>query len=189
MSCLKISDIYDYIEEALSPEIREEMRRHLDVCPRCRLAVEDRKSIAAAASNLAPFEVPDDFTDRVMARIAPQKAKLPAWLIILASASSLLAVTMMALIASGSNIAEVFSRVSHSFWGYAKSAAVFTAKAATLLSLTGKAARPLLEAAYKGLSVLTLFIHPWVQALILGLAMGLVVSLFIAMRKKFSWGD
>jgi anti-sigma factor RsiW len=189
MSCFKIKEIYDYIEGSLSPERREELERHLGVCPRCRRAVEDRKLIAGAASSLPPLAVPDDFTDRVMALITPVKVKHPAWLIILASASSLLALTAMVMIASGKSALGTISGASHSFWEYVKSAAVLTAKVATLLTLAGKTVRPLLEAVYKGLSVLTAFIHPWLQVLILVLAMGFVVSLLFGMRKKFSLGD
>jgi hypothetical protein len=189
MNCFKTNDIYDYIEGSLSPERREELGRHLGVCPRCRRAVEDRKLIAGAASSLAPLAVPDDFTDRVMARIAPVKVKNPAWLIILASTSSLLALTAMVMIASGRSALGIVSGVSHSFWEYAKSVAILAAKAGTLLLLAGKSVRPLLEAAYKGLSVLTSFIHPWLQVLILILAMGLVVCLFFGVRKKFSFGE
>ena len=188
MSCLRISDIYEYIDGALSPERREEMDRHLDICPKCRQALEDRQRIAAAASSLAPFEAPDDFADRVMARVAPAKVKSPAWLIILAATSTMLAVTMMALVASGTSAVEILSRVSHSFWAYAKSAAVFTAKAAILLSLAAKAARPLVESVYGCLSALTSFINPWVQVLILMLTIGVVVSLFFGIKKRFSWG-
>jgi anti-sigma factor RsiW len=189
MNCFKINDIYDYLEGILSPERREELERHLGVCPRCRRAVEDRKLIAGAASGLAPLAVPDDFSDRVMARIAPVKVKNAAWLIVLASASSLLALTAMILIASRSSALSIISSASHSFWEYAKSAAVLTAKVATLLTLAGKTLRPLLEAAFKSFSALTSFIHPGLQVLILVLAMGLVVSLYFGMRKKFSPGD
>ena len=95
---------------------------------------------------------------------------------------------MMALVASGTGAVEILSRVSHSFWAYAKSAAVFTAKAAILLSLAAKAARPLVESVYGCLSALTSFINPWVQVLILMLTIGVVVSLFFGIKKRFSWG-
>ena len=189
MNCFKINDIYDYIEGSLSPERREELERHLSGCPRCRRAVEDRKLIAGAASGLPPIAVPDDFTQRVMARITPAKVKAPVWLFILACASSFLALTAVVMIAFGRSALGIISGASHSFWEYVKSAAVLTAKAATLLTLAGKTTRPLLEAVYKGLSVLTSFIHPGLQIFILILAMGLVVSLFFGMRKKFSLGD
>lgn len=189
MNCFRINDIYEYIEGALSLERKEEMERHLAACPKCRLAVEDRKFIGGAASSLTPLSVPENFAERVMARIAPAKAKSPAWLIILASASSLLALGAVAMIASGGSVLGIISGAGHSLWEFIKSAAVFTAKTASLFPLAGKTARPLLEAAYKGLSVLTSFIHPGVQVLILILAMGLVVSLFFGMKKKFSLGD
>jgi predicted anti-sigma-YlaC factor YlaD len=189
MNCFKVNDIYDYLEGILSPERREEIEGHLALCPGCRQAVEDRKLIAGAASSLAPLAVPDAFTDRVMARIAPVKVKNQAWLIVLASASSLLALTAMVMIASRSSALSILLSAGRSFWEYFKSAAVLTAKVSTLLTLAGKTLRPLLEAAYKGLSVLTSFIHPGLQVLILVLAIGLVVSLFFGMRKKFSLGD
>jgi anti-sigma factor RsiW len=189
MSCFRINDIYDYIEGSLSPERRGELERHLSGCPKCRKAVEERKLIAEAALSLPPFAVPDDFTDRVMARIAPAKVKSPVWLIILASASSLLALTAMIMIASGRSVLGIISGAGHSLWEYIESAAVFTAKAATLLTLTAKTVRPLLVAAYKGLAVLTSFIHPAVQVLILVLAMGLVLSLFFGIKNKYSLGD
>ena len=189
MNCFKINDIYDYIEGSLSPEQRGELEQHLSACPRCRRAVEDRRLIAGAASGLSAFEVPDDFPDRVMARIAPTKVKYRTWLIISAAASSLLALTAMVMIASGKDALGIISGASHSFWEYAKSAAVLTAKAATILTLAGKTVRPLFEAAYKGLSVLSSFLHPGLQVLILVLAMGLVVSLFFGVKNKFSLGD
>jgi hypothetical protein len=189
MNCFKTNDIYDYIEGSLSPERRGELERHLSLCPSCRRAVEDGKLIAGAASGLPPFAVPDDFTDRVMARITPAQVKQRLWLITLASASSLLALTAMMIVASGRSGLGIISEASHSFWEFVKGAAVLTAKAATLLTLAGKTVRPFLEAAYKGLSVLTSILHPGLQVLILVLAMGLVVSLFFGMRKRFSLGD
>lgn len=189
MNCFRISDIYDYLEGSLAPERTKKLEWHLGVCPKCRQAVEDRKLIAEAALSLPPFAVPDDFTDRVMARIAPAKVMSPVWLIILAAASSLLALTAVMIFASGGNVLGIISSAGHLVWEFVKNAAVLAAKMGTLFSVAGKTARPLLEAAYKGLAVLTSFIHPWVQVLIFVLAMGLVLSLFFGIRKKLSLGD
>jgi len=189
MSCLKIMDIYDYIEGSLAPERNKELERHLSSCPRCRRAVEARKLVAGAASGLPPFAVPDDFADRVMARIAPLKIRRPAWLIILACSTAWLAAASVLLIVSGRSGLELIAGAGHSLWGYVKTGAVFTAKAATLLTLAVKTLRPLLEAAYRGLSMLTSLVPPGFQALILVLALGIAVSLLLAMRKKLSLGD
>jgi len=189
MNCCRINDIYDYIEGSLPPGRRQEMEGHLEACPKCRRAVEERKLISRAASALPPLEVPADFTDRVMSRIAPVKAKLPVWLIILASLSSLLALGSVALIASGRSLIGVALGASHSFWEYAKSAAVLTARAVTLLSLAGKIIQSLLESAAKGLSLANSLLSPGLQVVILGLMTALIISLALAARKKISLGD
>ena len=189
MSCLTIRDIYEYIEGGLSRERNHELERHLCFCPTCRRAYEERRLIAEAASGLTPFAAPDDFTDRVMTRVALLKIKRPAWLIILLTATAGLAVFSLLLMASGGSLLGLVAGASHSFWGFLKTGAVFTAKAATLLSLAVKTLRPLLEAGTKGLSMLTSLVHPGFQALILILALGAAVSLFLGMRKKLSLGD
>jgi len=122
-------------------------------------AVEDRKLIAWAATSLAPFAVPDDFTDRVMARIArrrsnPRLAHNSGLRLLTAGPGSVI------LIASGSDVIEIALRASHSVWEYAKGAALFTVKAVTLLSLAGKTIRLLLEAVIKGLSLANSFVSP-----------------------------
>jgi anti-sigma factor RsiW len=188
MSCLKISDIYDYLEGILSSERSEDLEKHLVHCLRCRRAVEDRKLIAGAASGLAPLAVPDDFTDRIMARVAPVKVKNGVWLIVLASASSLLALTAMILIASGNSVLSIISSASHSLWEYAKSGAVLTARVMTFLSLTAKTVQSLLGSAAKGLSLANSLFSPGLQV-VLGLMMVLIISLALAARKKISMGD
>jgi anti-sigma factor RsiW len=189
MSCLTISDLYDYLEEGLSPERMNELREHLRSCRRCRRAVEERRIIAEAASTLPRIEVPEDFTERVMSRISRPKVSRPGWLIGLVSGTSLLALISVVLIASGRNALEFFRGASQIFWESAKNAAVLAAKLAALLSLFGRTFRSLLEAGGKSLSVLTSLLHPGVQIFILVLALGILASLFYGLRKKLSIGD
>lgn len=189
MSCLKISDLYDYLEEELSSERTNEVEEHLGVCRRCRRAVEERRLIAEAASTLPPFEVPEDFPERVMSRLSRSKARSSSWLIVLASGFSLLTLISVALIASGRSALEFFRSASQTFWESAKNAAVLTAKLAALVSLTGRTLRSLFEAGSKGLSVLTSFVHPGFQIFILVLALGILATLLYSLRKKISIGD
>jgi anti-sigma factor RsiW len=189
MSCLKISDLYDYLEGGLSPERTSEVEEHLGVCQRCRRAVEERRLIAEAASRLPPFEVPEDFPERIMSRISRPRARSSGWLIGLVSGSALLSLISILLIASGRSTLEFFSSASQTFWETAKNAAVLAAKLAALVSLAGRTLRSLLEAGTKGLSVLTSLLHPGIQIFILVLALGILASLFYGVRKKFSIGD
>jgi anti-sigma factor RsiW len=189
MSCLTISDLYDYLEEGLSPERMNKVREHLRSCRRCRRAVEERKIIAEAASTLPRIEVPEDFTERVMSRISQPKAPRSGWLIGLVSGTSMLALISVVLIASGRNALEFFRSASQTFWESAKNAAVLAAKMAALLALFGRTFRSLLETGGKSLSVLTSLLHPGVQVFILVLALGILASLFYGLRKKISIGD
>ncbi len=189
MTCLKINDLYDYLEDWLSPERTKDVDEHLRSCRICRRAVEERRLIAKAASTLPAFEVPEDFPERVMARLPQLKARSASWLIALVSVSSLFTLISVVLIASGRSALEFLAGASQTFWESAKTAAVLTAKLAALVSLTGKTLRSLLEAGTKGLSVLTSLVHPGLQVFILVLALGVLASLFYGMRKKLSIGD
>jgi anti-sigma factor RsiW len=189
MTCLKISDLYDYLEEGFSPERMKDVEEHLHGCRRCRRAVEEIRLIAEAASTLPAFEVPEDFPGRVMSRLPRLKAWSSGWLIALVSASSLLTLISVFLIASGRSALEYFASASQTFWESAKTAAVLTAKLAALVSLTGRTLRSLLETGTKGLSVLTSLIHPGFQVVILILVLGILISLFYGMRRKLSIGD
>lgn len=189
MSCLKISDLYEYLDRGRSAEQANAIEEHLHVCRKCRRAVEERKLIALAASSLPPFEVPEDFPERVISRLPRMKRRRPGWLIALAAGMSLAILTSAALIASGRSALEFFSSASHAFWESAKTVAVLTAKLAALVSLTGRTLRSLFEAGTKSLSVLTSFIHPGLQILFMALALGILVSIYYGMRKKFSIGD
>jgi predicted anti-sigma-YlaC factor YlaD len=189
MSCLKIGDLYDYLEGGLSAERSGGVEDHLRVCPRCRRALEERKLIAEAASSLPPFEVPEDFPKRVMSRLSAAKARNSAWLIALTSGSSLLILISGVLIVSGRSALEFLTSANRAFWESAKTAAVFMAKLAALISLTGRTLRSLLEAGTKSLSVLTSFVPPGLQIFVIVLALGILASLLYGLRKKFSIGD
>lgn len=189
MNCLKIRDLYDFLEGDLSPDAAGRIEDHLRVCRRCSRAVEERRLIAEAASSLPPFEVPEDFAAQIMARIAPIGARKPVWLVGLAAATSVLTLISAALIASGKSALEFLSGASHAFWESVKSAAVLAAKLAAVLPILGKILRSLFEAASKGLNVLTSLVHPGLQVFIVLLALGVLATLFFGMRKKLSIGD
>lgn len=189
MSCLKIRDLYDFLEGDLSPEAAGRVENHLRVCRKCRQAAESRRLIAEAASSLTAFEVPEDFAARVMARIAPPGARKPVWLVGLAAATSVLTLISAALIASGKSAPEFLGGASHAFWESLKSAAVLAAKLAAVLPILGKILRSLFEAGSKGLSVLTSLVHPGLQVFIVLLTLGVLATLFFGMRKKLSIGD
>ena len=189
MSCLRIHDLYDFLEGGLPPEQAARIEEHLRACRRCRQAAEDRQLIAEAASSLPPYEVPADFADRVMARLPEARAGRSVRLIGLAAAASVLALIPAAMIVSGSNALGILTRAGHLLSEYVKSAAIVAARAMTLLTLAGKTIRSLLESASKGLSLANSLLSPGLLVIALGLMTVIFLSLGLAARKKTSPGD
>lgn len=190
MSCLKIDEIYAYIDDELGARQRQDIKEHLGVCAKCREAVEKRRLIGEAASCLAPLEVPSDFAQQVMARIASKSFALPVWLTAAVIGLSSLGLICLVLVASGGrNALTLLSYVHHSFWAAVKNMMVLTAKLMTALSLVGKAVGPLGRSALKGFSLLTTLISPELQILIITSTLITLTALFYALRKKILLGE
>ncbi|MBN2409380.1 MAG: zf-HC2 domain-containing protein [Candidatus Aminicenantes bacterium] len=189
MSCPRISDLYEYLDGGMSPQKVNNIEGHLRVCPRCRRAVEERRLIAAAASSLAPFDVPEDFPERVMSRLPGSQPRSRGWLAALAAGTSVLTLILVVMIASGKSGLEFMKGAGGTFWESIKTIALITAKAASFVSLVGRTLRTLLEAGVKGLSLLTSFVPPGAQVFILVVVLGVLATFFYGMRKKLSTGD
>jgi len=50
--------IHDYVDQALSPEERREVQRHLETCAPCRTLADDLRDLTRAARSLGPIEPP-----------------------------------------------------------------------------------------------------------------------------------
>ena len=190
MSCLKIGDLYAYLEGELSPTQKENTEGHLSSCPRCREALAERRLLSEAALSLPDLEIPADFTEQVMAAIVPVRRRLPVWLIATAAGlSSLMLLLLVAVISGEENLLTLLARLNHSFWGYAKNAVVLGAKLLTLLSLTGKVLGSLSQPIFKGLSVLTSLLRPGGQVFLMIFALVVFVMLFYFLSKKLMMGE
>jgi predicted anti-sigma-YlaC factor YlaD len=189
MNCLKISDVYIYLDGGLSADERASIESHLDSCPRCRAAVKERRRLAEAASSLPPLDLPADFTQQVMVRILPAKTSLPGWLIGLAAVLAPLALLIGIFIQSGENLLDLLDRFGDSVWVFLKNAAVLTAKALTLIDLAGKLLRPLAQAVYRLLAIVPKLISPTAQILILFVGLAFLVALICAFGKRFLAGE
>jgi anti-sigma factor RsiW len=189
MNCVRLDEIYRFLDGDLSPAEQNAVEGHLAVCARCREALEDRRILAEAADGLPSFLVPADFSRQVMEKIAARKVSLPAWLIILASGTSVLAALAAVAFLSGRDALSLLSGINHSLWNGIKSAIVFSAKLVRLVSLAGESLRPLIHVFGKGLAALAGVISPGLQAILITLSLGLIVSLFYGLHKVFSMGD
>ncbi len=61
--------LHRYLDGELSWEERQRVRGHVATCPACRDRLEALRRAEYALRNLAAFDLPADFTDRVMSRV------------------------------------------------------------------------------------------------------------------------
>jgi len=80
MTCLKIKDIYACLENDLPAELRTKFEEHLKSCHVCKQILEDRRVYLESISRLPDFELPPDFTDRVMANLPELGSLSGVWL-------------------------------------------------------------------------------------------------------------
>ena len=190
MSCLRVDQIYLYLEEELAPMERQQVEGHLSSCPRCREAVAARAHLAEAAGTLPDLEIPGDFSSRVMSRIFAAKFSLRGLLMTLAVGFSLLGTTLgLLLVVTGQNLPGLFLSLIHYLLNNLKSLALPIIKFFKLSFLGVKILFHLLEELWSSLSVLTGIISPQMQIAIVLLTLFLCTTLFFIVRKRFFLGE
>lgn len=190
MRCLRLDEIYLYLEEELSSSETKKTEDHLASCPKCQKAVEKRKILLQASKSLPLWETPPDFTRRVMERIFPERVSLRKWLT--ATGAGFLSIILSLLVfflLSGQNLANLLISLGHTFLDFVRALSVFSAKflkvATLLVRIITRFARILVE----GFAHLTAIISPEVQIFLMIFTLILSLSLFFGVRRKLMTGE
>jgi anti-sigma factor RsiW len=70
MTCMEVwREISNYIDDAVSPEMREELELHLAYCRHCTAIVDAVHNIIILVADGRTFSLPVGFSDRLKARI------------------------------------------------------------------------------------------------------------------------
>ncbi|MDH7511401.1 MAG: zf-HC2 domain-containing protein [Clostridiales bacterium] len=190
MRCLNAAEIYAYLENDLLPERRADIDEHLDLCAKCRQAIEERRHLTEAALSLPNLEVPHDLARRVMAKISSPAPSLPVWLTaFIVGLSSLGLLSFLLILSGGKGAITILAGFNHAVLVYLKNSIVWLAKAMTLLTSAWKAIQTLALAFFKGISLLTTLTSPGVQALILTMTLAALISLYLAFKKILLQGE
>jgi Putative zinc-finger len=71
MTCKEVwREVSNYIDDAVSPEMREEIELHLAYCRHCTAMVDGIHNIIILVADGRTFSLPVGFSDRLKARIA-----------------------------------------------------------------------------------------------------------------------
>ena len=136
MNCLRIDQIYLFLERELDPHEYPSIQAHISTCEKCRHAVEERKRLVEASQSLSEWKTPDDFAQRILMRIFPKKIGLRDWIVTLSTglASAVLAFFAVYLI-SGQTLADLFVNLNRTALNLFQNMIVLTVKAAKLISI------------------------------------------------------
>jgi len=190
MNCLQIELIYLYLEKELSPSELKEIEEHLFACPKCREQVEERRLLLQAAETLPEFEVPPDFTKKVMSRIFPAKASFFGWRVILGTAFSFLFLSVFfVFLALNKNLPNFLLSFILTLGNSVKNMAVIFVKFFKLASLFFKILFRFLGELSRMFSLLTTLISPEIMIPVFAAALILVLSSIYGIRSKFLAGE
>lgn len=190
MGCLTAGQIYLFLEGELLSDERTDVQKHLDACPKCRDAVEERRIFLQAANSLPLFEVPSDFTQQVMTRIFPERAPFRAWVKAIAGG---LAATVFAFllfyIFSGQNLADLFVNINQFFLSAFRTLSTGAVKLFKLIWHLFNIILQFFGFLFKGISQLTTIVSPEVQAGIIAIVLLTIALIFIGVRRKLLMGE
>lgn len=190
MGCLTIEQIYLFLEQELAADEMLQIQKHLDSCPACSIAVEERRALVQAADSLPLLELPEDFSQRVMAAVFPDKVPLRVWIKSIAGGlSSTVFAFLLYFLFTGKNLAELFFSIGQFFLSLLRGLSTGSAK---ILKLAGHAVNILYDMGrllVKGFVKLTTILNPEVQILIITLTLVLSAIVFLGVRRKFMTGE
>ena len=190
MSCLRIDQIYRYLEGDLSSAEIRQAQEHISSCVKCKNAVEERRLLLKASQSLPVWTIPSDFTQRVMERIFPQKASLREWFATAAIGifSAVLAFFAVYLL-SGQNLAHLFINLNRMALDFLKNFIVVLVKAGKLISIVIDIIPKIGSLLVKGLTILTSIISPELQIILIVLTVILSALLLYGAKRKFLAGE
>jgi anti-sigma factor RsiW len=62
-----LSELSDYLDDSVSPEVRKELEQHLGECPNCWVVCDTTKKTIQIYRGVDPYPVPAGVHDRLLA--------------------------------------------------------------------------------------------------------------------------
>jgi anti-sigma factor RsiW len=185
MNCLRVDQIYLYLEGELAPKENRSIKAHISSCEKCKKAVEERNILVEASQSLPEWEVPQDLTQRVLAYIFPKRITLRDWVVTAAIGLSSAVLAFFAVyLVSGQMLADLFFNLNRTALNLFQNIVVLAVKAAKLISVGIQIVIKIISLIIKGLGSLSTILGPEVQVgLILVTAVITALLLFGAKRK------
>lgn len=190
MRCLRVDEIYLYLEKELSPSEHKKIEEHLAFCSKCKNTVEERKILVQASETLPLWETPPGFTRQVMAQIFPVKISIRSWVTATAAGfSSIILMLLAFFLISGENLADLLIGLGHWLLSLLRNISVLLVKLFKLASLLIKIILQFSRLLFDGYTHLTTILSPEVQIILITLTLILSAILIYGVRRKLMIGE
>jgi predicted anti-sigma-YlaC factor YlaD len=190
MNCLRIDQVYLFLEGEFSSEENRSIENHISSCEKCRKAVEERKLLVEASQSLPVWETPHDFTQHVLAHIFPKRITLRDWIVTtsIGLSSAVLAFFVVHLI-SGQNLADLFINLNRTVLNLFQNIVVVLVKTAKLISVGIQVILKIVSLMLKGFASLTTILSLEFQIGLIALSTIFIVLLLFGAKRKLLAGE
>lgn len=190
MNCLRIDQVYLFLEGELSSEENQSIEDHISSCEKCRKAVEERKLLVEASQSLPVWETPQGFTQRVLAHIFPNRITLRDWIVTasIGLSSAVLAFFVVYLI-SGHNLADLFINLNRAVFNLFQNIVVVLVKTAKLISVGIQVILKIVSLILKGFASLTTILSPELQIGLIAFSAIFIALLLFGAKRKLLAGE
>lgn len=190
MNCLRIDQVYLFLEGELSSGENRSIENHISSCEKCRKAVEERKLLVEASQSLPVWKTPQDFTQCVLAHIFPKKITLRDWIVTasIGLSSAVLAFFVVYLI-SGHNLADVFVNLNRTVLSLFQNIIVVLVKMVKLISVGIQVILKIVSLILKGFASLTTILSPELQIGLIALSAIFTALLLFGAKRKLLAGE
>ncbi|HYZ87047.1 MAG TPA: anti-sigma factor [Bryobacteraceae bacterium] len=69
-----MSELNDFLDETVGPEVRRELEQHVEHCPNCWVVVDTTKKTLRVYKGMEPQCVPEDMKNRLMDALTKKMA-------------------------------------------------------------------------------------------------------------------
>ncbi len=190
MNCLHIDQIYLFLEGELSSNEIRSIKEHISSCEKCQKAVQERKLLVKASQSLPEWEIPQDFSQRVLAHIFPKKTVLRSWAVTAAIGLSSAVLAFFAVFwISGQNLADLFINLNRTTLSLFQDIVVVLIKSAKLITVGIQLIFKIVRVILKGLASLSTILSPELQTGLILCTVFIAAILFFGAKRKFLAGE
>ena len=190
MTCLRVDQIYLFLEGELSPKENRSTKAHISSCEKCKKAVEERKLLIEASESLPAWEAPKELVQRVLANIFPKRITIRDWVVTVAiGLSSAVLAFFVVYLVSRQTLADLFINLNRTALNLFQNIVVLSVKAAKLISVGIQIIIKILSLIITGLGSLTTILDPQLQIGLILLTVVVTVLLLFGARRKLLAGE